>query len=192
MTERCRNPQIGADSLESSLCAWFDELWTQPDVLSLVLLRSNKPENRGPLEAKLGAVTAKLEKLIGEEARLVHCYITGQFDQGALDREKKRIAAERERLTGERDDISERLDDLAATEIDQSALDQLQDLFAERWVSMGFDERRQVFNRLKLKVEVMPDKQVLVSGLVPMPAEIVRAKIHNEFPQYVGAIDPRS
>ncbi|GAH51860.1 unnamed protein product, partial [marine sediment metagenome] len=154
MTERCQNPQISADSLESALCAWFDELWTQPDVLSLVLLRSNKPENQGPLEARLGAVTAKLEKLIGEEGRLVHCYVVGQFDEGVLEREKKRIAAERERLTGERADISQRLEDLAATEIDRSGLEQLQHLMAERWVSMGFDERRQVFNRLKLKLEV--------------------------------------
>lgn len=191
VTERCRNPQISADSLESALCAWFDELWTQPDVLSLVLLRSNKPENRGPLEARLGAVTAKLEKLIGDEGRLVHCYVVGQFDEGVLEREKKRIAAERERLTGERADISQRLEDLAAMEIDWSGLEQLQDLMAERWVSMGFDERRQVFNRLKLKLEVTSGREVLISGLFPTPSKIVKA-IHDEFPQYVGASNPRS
>lgn len=192
VSERCRNPQISADSLETDICAWFDEFWTQPDVLSLVLLRSNKPENRGPLEAKLGAVTAKLDKLVGEEARLVHCYVVGQFDEGVLDRERKRIAAERERLTREQEDLSQRLEDLAAQDIDEDALGQLQRLMARRWKSMSFDERRQVFNRLKLKLEVTSDREVLVSGLLPMQPKIVRAKIHDEFPQYVGAINPHS
>ena len=180
-SERCRNPQISADSLESALCAWFDGIWTRPDILRLVLLRSNKPENRDPLEAKLGAVSVKLEKLIGKEARMVHCYVVGQFDEGVLEREGKQIAAERERLTGERADISQRLEDLAATEIDRSGLEQLQDLMAERWLSMGFNERRQVFNRLKLKLEVTSGREVLISGLFPTPSKVVKA-IQDEFP----------
>jgi site-specific DNA recombinase len=181
----CRNPQISADALERYVINWFDEIWTQRDVLRLVLLRFNKPENRKPLQAKLNGVHRRLDKLKGEEARLVNLFVTGEYNEGTLHREKRRIDSERARLSGQWNELSQSLKELTESEIDEAGLEELRRLMEKRWRSMQFEERRQLFKRLKLRVEILPDRTVRLSGLMPLP-DVAASKFAEEFPQRVG------
>lgn len=182
-SERCRNPMMDADRLEQLVTWSLYAMFTQPDTLRLALLRLYKPENRAPLEAKVMEIQRRLDKLSDQERRLLHCYVRGDFDVGLLDKQKKGINSDRQRLTEERDSLSRSLEDLATFELDEVALEQLRQLTAERWISMGFEEQRRLFDWLELKFEIMPDKSIKYSGRFPIP-ELVETHLRDEFPQY--------
>ena len=180
VSQRCRSPQVGADALERYVVNWFDECWTKPDVLRLILLRGNKPESKAPLQARLQTTLKQLEKLEAERTRLARLYIAGDFDDAVLAAEKKRIAAESSRLIAERESLQQNIDSITSAEIDEATLQQLVEMQAKRWRTMGFEERRQVFSRVDLHVEILPDGRVQMNGLMPVP-EIVTTTLDEEF-----------
>jgi len=173
---RCRAPAVNADGLELLVTSIFDGIWLTPENLRLSILRNYEPGNRAPLEAKVQELEHRLSQLDAEEDRLLRCYVRGDFEEGHLDREKKRQASERQRLTEEKGDLTRALEDLATHALDEEAIEQIRKVTLERWRVMSFGERRHLLSWLKMKFEILPDRSLRYSGMLPVP-DLVSAQL---------------